>query len=102
MKDLRHTAKPLFHNETDLDVTILSNQETDEDQEEDYHMVTGANRQLQRQSSQKLNDTVESHADHNLSKSTVKLLDAVNQIALAIEKLANETPPNHFFIQKIH
>ena len=44
MKDLKHPAKPLFQNESDVDVTILSNEESDE---EDYHMVTGANRQLQ-------------------------------------------------------
>ena len=60
-------------------------------------MVTGANRQLHRQSSQKLNDTVGSHADHNLSNSTVKPLDSVNQIALAIEKLANKIPSQSFF-----
>ena len=41
MKDLRHPAKPLFHNESDVDVTILSNKESDA--EEDYHMVKGAN-----------------------------------------------------------
>ena len=34
MKDLKHPAKPLFQNETDVDVTILSNKESDE---EDYH-----------------------------------------------------------------
>ena len=37
MKDLRHPAKPLFHNESDVDVTILSNEETDAEEEEDYH-----------------------------------------------------------------
>ena len=35
MKDLKHPAKPLFQNESDLDVTILSNEETEE---EDYHI----------------------------------------------------------------
>ena len=34
MKDLKHPAKPLFQNESDVDVTILSNEESDE---EDYH-----------------------------------------------------------------
>ena len=37
MKDLRYPAKPLFHNESDVDVTILSNEESDADVEEDYH-----------------------------------------------------------------
>ena len=45
-------------------------------------MVIGANRQLPRQSSQKLNDTVGSHADHNLSHLTAKPLHPVNQTAL--------------------
>ena len=63
-------------------------------------MVTGANRQLHRQSSQKLNDTVGSHADHNLSNSTPKSLDPVNQIALAIEKLANKNSSQSLFHPK--
>ena len=49
MKGLKHPAKPLFQNESDVGVTILSNEESDE---EDYHMVTEANRQLHRHSSQ--------------------------------------------------
>ena len=34
MKDLRHPVKPFFQNESDIDVTVLSNEESDE---EDYH-----------------------------------------------------------------
>ena len=34
MKDLKHPAKPLLQNESDVDVTIASNEESDE---EDYH-----------------------------------------------------------------
>ena len=41
-------------------------------------MVTGANRQLHRQRSQKLNDTIGSHADNNLQNLTGKPLDPVN------------------------
>ena len=100
MKDLRHPARPIFHNESDVDVTINPEDESDEEEVEDYHMVTGANRQLHRQSSQKLNDTVGSHTDHNLSNSTVKSLDPVNQIALAIEKLANKNPSQSLFYPK--
>ena len=99
MKDFSHPLKPLFHIESDVDVTILSNEESEE---EDYHIVTGANRQLHRQSSQKLNDTVGSHVDHNLSKSRVKPLDSINQIALAIEKLANKNPSQSLFTRKTH
>ena len=74
MKDLRHPARPILHNESDVDVTINPDEESDAEEVEDYHMVTGANRQLHRQSSQKLNDTVGSHADHNLTNSRVKPL----------------------------
>ena len=63
MRDLRHPAKPFHRSETNLDRTLIS----DEDFEvEDYHMVTGANSQLHRQSSHNphsLNDTIGSHAD---------------------------------------
>ena len=34
MEDLRHPAKPFFQNEPDIDVTVLSNEESDE---KDYH-----------------------------------------------------------------
>ena len=87
-RDLRHPAKPLFRSEWDVDVTIQSGEESDI--EEDYHMVTGANRQLHRQSSQNPNDTIGSHADQKLPNLTTKPLDPVNQIALAIERLANK------------
>ena len=98
MKDLRHPAKPLFRAESDVDVTIHSDEESDAEPMEDYHMVTGANRQLHRQSSQNpLNDTTGSHANQNASNSTTTPIDPVNQIALAIEKLANKnTQPSLF------
>ena len=67
MKDLKHPAKPLFRSESDVDVTIHSDEESDIEGEEDYHMVTGANRQLHRQSSQITNDTTGSRADQNSS-----------------------------------
>ena len=53
-------------------------------------MVTGVNRQLHRQCSQKLKDTVGSHADHYLSNSTVKPPDPVNQIALTIKETGQQ------------
>ena len=102
MKDLRHPAKPLFRAESDVDVTIHSDEESDaEPLREDYHMVTGANRQFHRQSSQNpLNDTTGSHANQNASNSTTTPLDPVNQIALAIEKLANKNSPQSLFHPK--
>ena len=58
MKGLRHPARPVFHNESDVDVTIHPDEESDAEEVDNYHMVTGANRQLHRQSSQKPKDTV--------------------------------------------
>ena len=100
MTELKQPAKPLFRSESDVDVTIHSDEESDAEALEDYHMVTGANRQLHRQSSQKLNDTLGSRADQNTSTSTTKPLDPVNQIALAIEKLANKNTPQSLFHPK--
>ena len=49
MRKLRNPARPLCQNVPNLDETIISEEDSEE---EDYHMVTGANRQLHRQSSQ--------------------------------------------------
>ena len=101
MKDLKHPAKPLFRAESDVDVTIHSDEESDaEPLREDYHMVTGANRTLHRQSSQKSNDTIGSHADLNLPNLTAQPPDPVNQIAIAIEKLANKNSSQSLFHPK--
>ena len=80
MKDLKHPAKSLYQNELNLEDGIKASKE-------DYYMVTGANRQLHRQSSRNPNDTIGSHVDQNLSNSTTRSLDPVNQIAIAREKL---------------
>ena len=52
LRDLQRPAKPLFQSETDLDATVISNEDSEP---EEYHMVTGANRQLHRQSFQNPN-----------------------------------------------
>ena len=98
--ELKHPAKPLFRSESDVDVSIHSDEEPDAESLEDYHMVTGANRQLHRQSSQKLNDTLGSRADQNTSTSTTNPFDPVIQIELAIEKLANKNTPQSLFHPK--
>ena len=98
--ELKHPAKPLFRSESDVDVTIHSDEESDAEPLQDYHMVTGANRQLHRQSSQRLNDTLGSRADQNTSTSTTNPFDPVNQIALAIAKLANKNTPQSLFHPK--
>ena len=97
-KDLKQPAKPIYG--SDVDVTIHSDEESDAESIEDYHMVTGANRKLHRQSSQKLNDTIGSHADHSLPNLTTQPFDPVNQIAIAIEKLANKYPSQSLFHPK--
>ena len=101
MKDLKHPAKPLFQTETDVDVTMHSDDETNSESEQEYyHMVTGSNRKLHRQSSQKSNDTLGSHADHNLPNLTTQPPDPVNQIAIAIEKLVNKNSQQSLFHPK--
>ena len=100
MKGFRHPARPFCRSETNLDEKLVSEEDSEE---KDYHMVTGANRQLHRENSQNpqsLNDTTGSHADHNTSNSTAKSLDPVNQIALAIEKLANKNSQPFLFHAK--
>ena len=39
MKDLIHPAKPLFRSESDVDVTIHSDEESDAEEIEDYHSI---------------------------------------------------------------
>ena len=63
MYELRNPARPFHQKIPNLDETIVSNEDSEED---DYHMVTAANRQLHRQISQNpqsLIETVGSHAD---------------------------------------
>ena len=100
MHELSNPARPIHQNIPNINETIVSNEDSEE---KDYHMVTGANRQLHRQSSQNpqsFNDTVGSHADETTSTLTNKQLDPVNQIALAIEKLANKNPQQSLFHPK--
>ena len=66
-------------------------------------MVTGANRPLHRQSSQNpqsLNNTTGSQTDQDPTTSTTTTLEPVNQIALAIEKLANQNSQPTLFHPK--
>ena len=44
MNELRNSAKPFYQNEANLDETMISNEDS---KEEDYHMVTGVNRHRQ-------------------------------------------------------
>ena len=49
MREIRHPAIPIHQNDTTLDATVFFNEKSDE---EDYHMVTRANKPLHRQCSQ--------------------------------------------------
>ena len=78
-KDLKHPAKPLFRSESDVNITMHSDEEFD--MEEDYHMVTGANRQLRRQilrNAQFLYDTTGSHASQVTSTAKKTQFDPNN------------------------
>ena len=100
MKDLRHPAKPFFQNESDVNGTIHSNEESDV---EDYHMVTGANRQLPRQISQNpqyQGDMTGSHGSQNTSTSLEKQLNPNNQISKALKKLGNKNLQPLYFHKK--
>ena len=46
MRELRKSAETFHQNELDLGETMISNEDSEK---EDYHMVTGANRQLRKQ-----------------------------------------------------
>ena len=47
MKDLRHPARPVFHNESDVDVTIHPDEESDAEEVEDSHSITAISTNLQ-------------------------------------------------------
>ena len=94
MKDLRHPAKSLYQNELNLEDEIIASTE-------DYHMVTGANRQLRKQILQNarfLYDTTGSHASQDTSTSTKTQFEPNNQMAKTIKKL--DTLNRCFFTQK--
>ena len=100
MKDLRHPAEPLFQNESDVNVTIHSNEESDV---EEYHMVAGASRQLHRQISQNphyRSDMTGSHGDQNTSTSLEKQLNPNNQISIALKKWVTRTLNHYTFTRK--
>ena len=65
--------------------------------QEDYHMVTGATKPLHRQKS---NNTTTTHNEHLIAEPLNIQQDPVNQIAMAIEKLASRnTQPSRFHLK---
>ena len=100
MKGLRHPASPLYRSETNLDENLVSEEDSEE---EGYHRMTGANRQLHGQSSQilqSLNSTIGSNADQKTSTLTETPSDPGFPIAQAIDKLANKNFEQSFFHPK--
>ena len=64
---------------------------------EDYHMVKGATKPLHRQSS---NNTTTTHNEHLIAEPLTIQQDPVNQIAIAIEKLARRNSQPSLFHPK--
>ena len=94
MNELRTPMQPLSIQNIDLNdsVTINENRIT-----EDYHMVTGATKPLHRQSS---NNTTIPHNEHLIAEPLNIQQDPVNQIAMAIAKLASRNPQPSLFHPK--
>ena len=96
MKELKHPAKSLYQNELKVEDQIIA-------PEEDYHMGTGANRQLHRRISQKSQcsyNTTAPHTSQNKSTSTEKQLVPNNQILKWMKKPKITRTLNHYFSPK--
>ena len=83
LNELRTPMQPLSIQNIDLNDSVVINEDRTQ---EDYHMVTGATKPLHRQSS---NNTTTTHNEHLIAEPLNIQQDPVNQIAMAIEKLAS-------------
>ena len=93
--ELRTPIQPLSIQNIDLNDSVVINEDR---AQEDYHMVTGATKPLHRQSS---NNTTTTHNEHLIAEPLNIQHDPVNQIAMAIEKLASRnSQPSHFHPKK--
>ena len=81
--ELRTPIQPLSTQNIDLNDSVVINEDRTG---EDYHMMTGAIKPLHRQSS---NNTTTTHNEHLIAEPLNIQQDPVNQIAMAIEKLAS-------------
>ena len=91
LNELRTPMQPLSIQNIDLNDSVVINEDRTQ---EDYHMVTGATKPLHRQSS---NNTTTTHNEHLIAEPLNIQQDPVNQIAMAIEKLASRnSQPSHF------
>ena len=91
LNELKTPMQPLNIQNIDLNDSVVMNEDRTQ---EDYHMVTGATKPLHRQSS---NNTTTTHNEHLIAEPLNIQQDPVNQIAMAIEKLAsrNSQPSSH-------
>ena len=84
--------QPLSIQNIDLNDSVVINEDRTG---EDYHnMVTGATKPLHRQSS---NNTTTTHSEHLIAEPLNIQQDPVNQIAMAIEKLASRNTQQPLF-----
>ena len=89
--ELRTPIQPLSMQNIDLNDSVVVNEDRTG---EDYHMVTGATKPLHRQNS---NNTTTTHNEHLIAEPLNTQQDSVNQMAMAIEKLASRnTQPSLF------
>ena len=95
LNELRTPIEPLSIQNIDLNNSVVINEDRTG---EDYHMVTGATKPLHRQNS---NNTTTTHKEHLIAEPLNIQQDHVNQIAMAIEKLASRnTQPSLFHPKK--
>ena len=94
LNELRTPMQPLCIQNIDLNDSVVINEDRTQ---EDYHMVTGATKPLHRQSS---NNTKTTNNEHLIAEPLNNQQDSVNQIALAIEKLASRNSQPSLFHPK--
>ena len=94
LNELRTPMQPLSIQNIDLNDSVVMNEDRTR---EDYHMVTGATKPLHRQSS---NNTTITHNEHLIAEPFNIQQDPDNQIAMAIEKLANRNSQPSLFHPK--
>ena len=92
--ELRTPVQPLSIQNINLNDSVVINEDRTQ---EDYHMVTGATKPLHRQSS---NDTTTTHNEHLIAEPLNIQQDPVNQIAMAIEKIASRNTQQSLFHPK--
>ena len=94
LNELRTPMQPLSIQNNDLNDSVVINEDRTQ---EDYHMVTGATKPLHRQSS---NNTTTTHNEHLIAEPLNIQQDPINQIAMAIEKLASRNSQPSLFHPK--